>query len=327
MKSIINLFSKTPLLPGVFIFCIALFACDDGELNTVHTEQGLVDYMESNQSLRLFLHSIDNYRQPLYLCIYDSSGNTLNTTPIGKDQSSRGIPYGEVTAAQIPEKAEGDEYQVVAYTVDGRSNCPSRVPSPSPDEYPVLTVAALWGPSMVYNIGGYLSSTLGGEQWDGCGDACDEPCENYAKITTGATDLQPEEPLEGRTTFRLGFLEWQSSQKPMTLCWDPDNVGGESSVLLTSIPTPHVAPYSDWIDAPSITTGILHLHLGRVDCGVANPTDAAANLPLPADASFGPPGSTIALDADTGTTLLLMGTTLEGVPGEAELRLIPIVHF
>ena len=74
-------------------------------------------------------------------------------------------------------------------------------------------------------------------------------------------------------------------------------------------------------------SGVLHLHNGDTDCVTAEIADAVATLSLPAEATFGPEGSTVSFDAGSSGTLLIIGQSSDEIPQEARPRIIPLLNW
>jgi hypothetical protein len=318
----------------LILMAVLLSACDDGKLNTMMTKERLSAYMEENENLYIYMHSIYNYRQPVYMCLYDlETGASLNEVPRGKFGTGEGIPYGEFTAVEIPE-ATGPEIDVernIPFFLKktGTGSCaPTTDSARENPDYILYDMLMIHEDSNVaFNISnGYLSESLGGESWGNiCGTTGDQSCDTKSGIGMGGGALRPQPAPAGKTTLNFFSLVWQSRGLEMTLCWDPDGSGPQPSILLTEFPEPYRE--DGWPVFDPITTGTIHLQDGIVDCSTANLADAIATKSLPAQMTFGPTSSQIEFGPDTSGTILITGVHLDGVPSEAQLRIVPLLHW
>jgi hypothetical protein len=327
-------YNAIPLF-GLIVLLAAPCACDDGELNTLLPKQNLSVYMEDNADLMLYFNSLDNYRESIYLCFYDADTHTrYNTEPIGKYQSEGGIPYGEATAVKLPPIVEKTVVAAM-YLTDGNKDClNSDLDYSEPEGWsgetgaiPIerLRIRSKW----LHGVLGYIAPREGfGEDWDGCGEEGEWSCSLELPFSV---DVSAKAPLAGKTSIKFHReLSSVFASRDQTICWDPDNNGSESSILLAALITDDRDPATCSVSKNNLTpmtTGTIHLHLGRVNCADAAIADAAATLPLPADATFGPAGSKIVFDADESATLLVTGSILDGIPQEGGLRMTPIPNW
>jgi hypothetical protein len=357
-----NNLNITRILLAAGLACsISQAACDDGELITAMEkekssmqsenppDQGqdtetsepevesdyttiLYSQMAENPNLMLFSNSIINYREPIFICLYDEQGNALTESPLGKYRSDGGIPYGEITAVEMPELGPvADQLLAIAYTVDGESDCLASLDQTIP--YSFLTIdhyMLFFGRQSVLMPVGYVSSVFGAEEWFVCGENGDESCEpdpsSPGSGMAGIGCMNANEALPDQTALRFSSLTWRL-EGPLTFCWDPDDEEQEPSVFLGNYPIPYEPPYTGRYELPPMTTGTIHLHLGEVDCAEATIANAAATLALPAPATFGPPGAQIAFDAGSSGTLVVFGTPIDGVPQDAGLRIVPLLNW
>jgi hypothetical protein len=321
------------------VLSMGFAACDDGNLNTVIEQETLAEYMGGNPDIRLFMSNIPNYREDLFVCAYLDEGwiaspstepVLLTPTPAGKFGTTEGIPFGEITAVELPgiDGFEQSAYLHGYFTTDGLTPCAEEWGVSQTDGVIADFYRASPSAGLVYIPNGFLSTAQGGEDWSICGDAGNEPCDLYAGVNSfGFWDLQYNPPLDPSMTNLVVYdidLTPSDTDPGMTICWDPDGAGEEPSQLVRN--DSDFDP-SAWFDIDPITEGVLHVHEGAVDCATANIGDASASTVLPAEATFGPEGSEVAFGPNSSGALLYVGIEGENVPQEARPRLIPVLKW
>ena len=331
MKTSIN---KRPALAilGFLTAIWALSACDeDGDLNTVVEKESLAEYMEVHPELRLYLNAVSNYREPVFICIYEAD-RLLTPTPLGRYGSAEGIPYGEITAVEVTDAyASLDENTMVSevFVTDGLSPCPEIRPVDglAPASVDTFVGTGSDDASFIRMVMGLLSSSEGGEEWMVCGDTGDGPCVEESHLGSGGTGLLPNSPLDASKTtvtfWKVGD-ELDTGEETYTFCW---NDGDGNLSTLGPYPIPYEPPYRGWFDVDPLLSGAVLLFDGDVDCAAVDPADAITSTPIPADATFGPDGSTVKFEAGSSGTFVVIGQSAPGIPAEAGLKIIPILHW
>ena len=318
---------------GMLIAGIGFSACDDGNLNTVVEQESLAEYMGGHPELRLYLNAVSNYREPMYICIYDmeSGGTPVTPMPLGRYGSAEGIPYGEITAVDVKDAyASLEDLDAVeeVFVTDGFSPCPESLQACGDlGRVPAGVVVGSEDASIIRIVDGLLASSEGGEEWMVCGDTGDGPCVENSHMGSGLTGLLPNTPLDASKTtvtfWKIGG-KINTEDETYTFCW---NDGEGSTTTLGPYPIPYEPPYRGWFDVDPLLSGAILLFDGDIECADANPADAIASTPIPADATFGPDGSTVQYEAGSSGTLLVIGESVPGIPTEAGLKIIPILHW
>ena len=328
MKTSINKRPTALAILGFLAVIWAVSACDeDGDLNTVVEQESLAEYMEVHTELRLYLNAVSNYREPLYICMYDGD-SLLTPMPLGKYGSEAGIPYGEITAVEVTNVyagLDGTENVFDVFVTDGLSPC-AETPS---EGGLVFTMGGLGedDASMIRIISGLIPSSEGGEEWMVCGDNGDSACAEESHLINAGTGLQPNSPIDASKTtvtfWKIGD-ELAADDATYTFCW---NDGNGNMSALGPYPIPYEPPYRGWFDVDPLLSGAVMLFDGDVDCTAADPSAALTSTPIPADATFGPDGSTVKFEAGSSGTFVVIGQSASGIPAEAGLKIIPILHW
>ena len=291
-------------------------------------------YMACHDNLLLYMSTLINYREPFFFCFYDGeTSHSLNSEPVGKTDSNDGVPFGELSAIPVPGlswRQNPGTYFQYALTTDRFERCPATTPTEGEnwafvDGFNSNNFDSKHFPSPH----GYIYPRHGGEDWgDICGEYEDESCRHLqSNIFFIEGEIRSPSETHGKTSLRIFHDTWtwggDHRNKSFSLCWDPDDGGPESSVLLADADHSNVG----FINFEPITSGTLHLHLNPVDCTGADIADAAATLPIPTPMTYGPPNRQVEFAAGTQGEILVVGSSLKDAPRGAGMKIVPILYW